>query len=710
MLRLSYVVGQCFMASLVSYVCYISVRLLGRPVSFGPLWAGLIVMLGVINFFQPLFVKNQMGWVAEILKLVALIVAMIAIYSLDIAIAFSVAAIGYFILLAPTFITDATSLSWDAPTAAHTTVMSELKNLSETVDKLKNNMNDAPHLKAFLTKLTELAQQGDAKAEYNLGMMFEKNIALADIPPEKYTEQAFLWLTKAAVQGLPEAQIALGNLSLNGEGVPMDPGQAAAYFRQAEEKGNMDAEAMLGWLYAHGLGVDWDGTEAQRRYHKAIDGGSALGLWGLGDLYVTGNGVERNRDLGVSLFSQAADKKCIPAIARLALLRLAAMDRLSGSDPTLTLLHNASKEGDVYSQFLYIQIRAERIDGGLFPSTALWWGDRLKIAARADHSDAQWYWALVQENGWNGPANPTEAWSWLTRCAYKGYANGLETQADYLAYGLAGTRDLAKAVATYQTAARFSAKAAAKLVYRFLNGSGVARNKERSNYYLGQLRLWASHGNVDADYELGDIYRNGLVIPQNYAQAMLWYQKAADNGVGPAYYRLAEMSENGEGTPKDARNAYRYYRRAATLVYLPAFYKLAVMLQDGIGTPKDLRESREWFNRIERGAKRGNVAHLVSLAQCYEHGQFVARNDPKAAALYQEAAKRDDGIAEQALAKMLIDGRGVLKDSLAAYCWLDHAAQFGNGSAKHQRDALAKSWPSATRLRAQKQSSVFSPH
>ena len=47
-----------------------------------------------------------------------------------------------------------------------------------------------------------------------------------------------------------------------GQGVPQDYVQAAAWFRKAADQGNAPAQAALGVMYAHGQGVPQDYVQA----------------------------------------------------------------------------------------------------------------------------------------------------------------------------------------------------------------------------------------------------------------------------------------------------------------------------------------------------------------------------------------------------------------------------------------------------------------
>ena len=66
-----------------------------------------------------------------------------------------------------------------------------------------------------LREWTPLAEQGDAYAQFNLGLMYYKG----QIVPQDY-EIAVKWYILSAEQGVANAQFRLGWMYANGEGVP----------------------------------------------------------------------------------------------------------------------------------------------------------------------------------------------------------------------------------------------------------------------------------------------------------------------------------------------------------------------------------------------------------------------------------------------------------------------------------------------------------
>jgi TPR repeat protein len=135
-----------------------------------------------------------------------------------------------------------------------------------------------------LRQLTPLAEQGDARAQYYLGWLYQYAKGV-----EKDSRTATKWYRAAADQGYAEAQYEMGQAYIWGEerGVREDPAKAAAWFLKAAKQGNQQAQASLGEIYSGG-GVDlWlsakgpikygnvsaDFPKAAKWYRTAIDQG-----------------------------------------------------------------------------------------------------------------------------------------------------------------------------------------------------------------------------------------------------------------------------------------------------------------------------------------------------------------------------------------------------------------------------------------------------
>ncbi|HJS65738.1 MAG TPA: tetratricopeptide repeat protein [Nitrospiraceae bacterium] len=98
---------------------------------------------------------------------------------------------------------------------------------------------DAYNRGDFKTALREwqpLAEQGDARAQFSYGLLYENG----DGVPRDYAK-ARQWYEKAAAQGDAKAQLYLGLQSSFGQGVPMDAVEAYMWYSLAAENGNMHA-------------------------------------------------------------------------------------------------------------------------------------------------------------------------------------------------------------------------------------------------------------------------------------------------------------------------------------------------------------------------------------------------------------------------------------------------------------------------------------
>ena len=121
-------------------------------------------------------------------------------------------------------------------------------------------------------ELRPLAEQGNATAQFNLGLMYRKGQGV----PQDYKE-ALEWYRKAAEQGDAGAQFILGLMYDTGQGVPQDYKEAVEWYRKAAEQGNATAQFSLGSMYQKGQGVLQDNVIAHMWYNMASANGEDLG-------------------------------------------------------------------------------------------------------------------------------------------------------------------------------------------------------------------------------------------------------------------------------------------------------------------------------------------------------------------------------------------------------------------------------------------------
>ena len=101
-----------------------------------------------------------------------------------------------------------------------------------------------------LREWTPLAKQGDAFAQYNLGVMYGDGQGV----PQDY-KTAVKWYILAAVQGYAKAQYNLGVMYDKGRGVPQNENTALKWYRLAAEQGDSRAQYNLDEMFDKGRGV-----------------------------------------------------------------------------------------------------------------------------------------------------------------------------------------------------------------------------------------------------------------------------------------------------------------------------------------------------------------------------------------------------------------------------------------------------------------------
>jgi|GEM_PF-6976274 len=136
--------------------------------------------------------------------------------------------------------------------------------------------------------LSELAEGGDALAQYNLGALLA-----ADDPA-----LAARWYARAARGGEARAAHNLGHLYLAGDGLPRDLAAAREAFARGAELGLAAARYNLGVLRESGIGGDPDPAAAQADYRVAAAAGHAPAALQLArSLAVQSGGVAQLRAL-----------------------------------------------------------------------------------------------------------------------------------------------------------------------------------------------------------------------------------------------------------------------------------------------------------------------------------------------------------------------------------------------------------------------------
>jgi hypothetical protein len=83
-----------------------------------------------------------------------------------------------------------------------------------------------------------------------------------DAHTKKDYKEAIKWFRLSAKQGLAKAQLKLGVMYHNGQGVPQDYEEAVKWYRLSAEQDNTNSMNSLGEMYLQGKGVPQDNVVA----------------------------------------------------------------------------------------------------------------------------------------------------------------------------------------------------------------------------------------------------------------------------------------------------------------------------------------------------------------------------------------------------------------------------------------------------------------
>jgi len=137
--------------------------------------------------------------------------------------------------------------------------------------------------------LTKAAEQGFARAQAQLGLMYQTSMGVPRDPIK-----AMEWYQKAADQGDTMALDNLGVMWANGDNGYRDPAEAAKWFRKAAELGDLAGAQSLAYAYLTGDGVPQDLAESFKWYLSAARRGVSFAQYKVGDMYEHGLGVRQD--------------------------------------------------------------------------------------------------------------------------------------------------------------------------------------------------------------------------------------------------------------------------------------------------------------------------------------------------------------------------------------------------------------------------------
>ncbi len=208
----------------------------------------------------------------------------------------------------------------------------------------------------------------------------------------------------------------------------------------------------------------------------------------------------------------------------------------------------------------------------------------LRQAAVRDDPDAQLMLGQAYAEGRGVPRNPDEAQRWFRLAASQGLIEANYHWAACLEQSYRERSARIQAIELYDIAARHGHLHAQLRLGQLFKGGEVepvagigtvgavtefapAQKKQVKASHspnlvcaLQYFAMAAAQGQIDAQFELGQMYAQGQGTTQQFEQAVNWYERAAQQGHAKAQFNLAFMLAHGQGVEENLLKAYEWYR------------------------------------------------------------------------------------------------------------------------------------------------------
>ena len=359
-----------------------------------------------------------------------------------------------------------------------------------------------------------------------------------------------------AARGNGAAQVALANLLLRGAGIVRNPPRAIDLLQQAIASNVTEAARILGDVYLDGDGVPTDRERALQLYRLAAAQGDDVAKFRLASAVLEDPDAEAEaRRLAVEEVRRTARAGIVQA--QLALGELYADGRLGRRDPieaarwyavALEPLRAEANAGDPQAQErvgdMHRDGKGTLADG----RAALGWYER---AAANGRLPAVMRLARIHEKGATGlEPNPVQAVRWLQLAAEQGDRTAIYDLARRTFQGDGVLIDRAAALEQFQLAAEAGETRAFRWIGEILEepDSG-SRYTEAAEWYLRA----AGTGDGKAMFKLAELHEKARLGPADPVEALVWYQLASEHGYERGAERVARLDRKLE--PREKQRA-----------------------------------------------------------------------------------------------------------------------------------------------------------
>jgi TPR repeat protein len=174
-------------------------------------------------------------------------------------------------------------------------------------------------------------------------------------------------------------------------------------------------------------------------------------------------------------------------------------------------------------------------------------------------------------------------------------------------------------------------------------------------------------------FEKGMNALTGTGLSRNDVTASDYIRRSAELGYAPAQVTLGYFYETGTILTREPKEGVHWYKSAAQQDDVLGEWLLGRAIFNGETSMRDLNEASDWLSKA--------AAHNDPFGEYLLGMTRLERNDyPQAAEWFRKAAVQGLPQAQQQLAQLLEEGKGVDVNKFDAYVWLLVSFDAGNSS------------------------------
>ena len=344
--------------------------------------------------------------------------------------------------------------------------------------------------------------------------------------------------------------------------------------------------------------------------------------------------------------------------------------------PPLAELQGMAEQGNLDAQYELAMKYLNGHDIAADVAVALKW---LRKSVDGGHLRAEYQLGVMYRDGIGLPKDLALALRWLKVSAGSGFVPA-QTAYDEL-FRAQLTREFEVLQASAQSG---DAVAQYTLGKHYLTGQApLAVNPEQAVLWITRA---AEHRHMDAQYDVGVLYKDGTHVSRDLNRAKQWLTKASAQGHVRAKVALQDIIRNEAGTQANPETAFTSSAslpvyRAAMGDDINAQFELGLLYMRGEAVRKDFTRGVEW---IRRAAEQEHVGAQLQLAEMNLRGVELQQNSVEAFKWYMRAAKHGDAQAQYMAGNLYQAGSGVRESAAEARRWFTAAAKQGHVKAKER--------------------------